>query len=203
MTVPRGDDAPACLPPLDHPSPPSLALPPGSCDAHFHVFGPRAAFPFSPERTFTPQDAPKERLFALHRMLGFERGVFVQSACHGSDHAVLLDLLAAGAGRYRGVALLTPQTADAEIAEMHAAGVCGARFHFFSHLGAPTPYDEIRAVIDRIAPLVRERLGLSAEAFPLARVLEGGTWSAGRRLARERRADGGSPIRVVSDGTVF
>ncbi|MGD9769373.1 MAG: amidohydrolase [Pseudolabrys sp.] len=153
MTVQRGDDAPVCLPPLDHPSSPSLALPPGSCDAHFHVFGPRAVFPFSPERTFTPQDAPKERLFALHRMLGFERGVFVQSACHGSDHAVLLDLLAAGAGRYRGVALLTPQTADAEIAEMHAAGVCGARFHFFSHLGAPTPYDEIRAVIDRIAPL--------------------------------------------------
>jgi hypothetical protein len=59
------------------------------------------------------------------------------------------------------------------------------------------------ALLDRIAPLVRERLGLSAEDFPLARVLEGGTWSAGRRLARERRADGGSPIRVVSDGTVF
>jgi len=153
MTVPRGDNAPACLPPLDDPSPPSLALPPGSCDAHFHVFGPRAVFPFSPERTFTPQDAPKERLFALHRMLGFDRGVFVQSACHGSDHAVLLDLLAAGEGRYRGVGLLTPQTTDAEIARMHAVGVCGARFHFFSHLGAPTPYDEIRAVIDRIAPL--------------------------------------------------
>lgn len=151
--VRRGDDAPACLPPLDDPRLPTLALPRGSCDAHFHVFGPRAVFPFSPERTFTPQDAPKERLFALHRMLGFDRGVFVQSACHGSDHAVLLDLLAAGEGRYRGVGLLTPQTTDAEIARMHAAGVCGARFHFFSHLGAPTPYDEIRAVIDRIAPL--------------------------------------------------
>ncbi len=59
------------------------------------------------------------------------------------------------------------------------------------------------ALLDRIAPLVRERLGLSTDDFPLARVLEGGTWSAGRRLARERRADGGSPIRVVSDGTVF
>lgn len=59
------------------------------------------------------------------------------------------------------------------------------------------------ALLDRIAPLVRARLGVSAEAFPLARVLEGGTWSAGRRLAREKRADGGPPIRVVSDGTVF
>jgi hypothetical protein len=59
------------------------------------------------------------------------------------------------------------------------------------------------ALLDHIAPLVRERLGLAAEDFPLARVLEGGTWAAGRRLAREKRADGGSPIRVVSDGTVF
>lgn len=59
------------------------------------------------------------------------------------------------------------------------------------------------ALLDLIAPLVRDRLGVAAADFPLARVLEGGTWSAGRRLARERRADGGSPIRVVSDGTVF
>jgi hypothetical protein len=60
------------------------------------------------------------------------------------------------------------------------------------------------ALLDRIAPLVRERLGVSPEAFPLARVLEGGTWAAGRRIARELRpADGGPPIRVISDGTVF
>jgi uncharacterized protein DUF1688 len=59
------------------------------------------------------------------------------------------------------------------------------------------------ALLDRIAPLVRERLGLAEEAFPLARVLEGGTWAAGRRLARERRPDGSPPIAVASDGTVF
>ncbi|ODT89776.1 DUF1688 family protein [Phenylobacterium sp. SCN 70-31] len=59
------------------------------------------------------------------------------------------------------------------------------------------------ALLDRIAPRVRERLGVSADAFPLARVLEGGTWAAGRRIARERRADGGPPIAVLSDGTVF
>jgi hypothetical protein len=59
------------------------------------------------------------------------------------------------------------------------------------------------ALLDRIAPLVRARLGVTAEAFPLARVLEGGTWWAGRRLAAERRADGGPPLRIASDGTVF
>lgn len=59
------------------------------------------------------------------------------------------------------------------------------------------------ALLDKIAPMVREQLGVDAEAFPLARVLEGGTWAAGRRIARSLRADGGPPIAVVSDGTVF
>lgn len=59
------------------------------------------------------------------------------------------------------------------------------------------------ALLDRIAPLVRERLGVTAEQFPLARVLEGGTWAAGRAIAREKRADGGPPLLIHSDGTVF
>ncbi len=59
------------------------------------------------------------------------------------------------------------------------------------------------ALLDRLASRVRERLSLDATALPLAKVLEGGTWSAGRRIARERREDGGPPIQVVSDGTVF
>jgi len=59
------------------------------------------------------------------------------------------------------------------------------------------------ALLDAIAPLVRARLAVTAADFPLAKVLEGGTWWAGRRLARERRADGGPPLKVLSDGTVF
>ena len=59
------------------------------------------------------------------------------------------------------------------------------------------------ALLDRLAPLVRERLGVAAADFPLARVLEGGSWAAGRRIARELRADGGPPLSVISDGTVF
>lgn len=59
------------------------------------------------------------------------------------------------------------------------------------------------ALLDRLAPLVRARLGKSADEFPLARVLQGGTWTAGRMLARTRRPDGAPPIRVASDGTVF
>lgn len=59
------------------------------------------------------------------------------------------------------------------------------------------------ALLDRLAEPVRAELGLDAAALPLAKILEGGTWSAGRRLARERRPDGAPPIRVISDGTVF
>lgn len=72
---------------------------------------------------------------------------------------------------------------------------------------ADEPIVEWRALtvilLDEIAPLVRKRLGKSAEEMPLASILEGGTWSAGRRIARERRPGGGPPIRIVSDGSVF
>jgi hypothetical protein len=59
------------------------------------------------------------------------------------------------------------------------------------------------ALLDRVAPLVRERLGLSAQQMPLACVLEAGTWLAGRQIAAERRAGGGPPVQIESDGTVF
>ena len=59
------------------------------------------------------------------------------------------------------------------------------------------------ALLDRIAPLIRANLGLSERDFPLAKILEGGTWAAGRRLARRLRPDGAPPLTVISDGTVF
>jgi Protein of unknown function (DUF1688) len=59
------------------------------------------------------------------------------------------------------------------------------------------------ALLDRLAPRVREHLGKTAEGFPLTCVLEGGSWAAGREIARERRPDGSPPLRIISDGTVF
>lgn len=59
------------------------------------------------------------------------------------------------------------------------------------------------ALLDRIAPLVRAKLGVSAEDLPLARVLEGGTWAAGRAIAKDKREGGGPPLLIHSDGTVF
>ncbi len=59
------------------------------------------------------------------------------------------------------------------------------------------------ALLDRLAPLVREKLGVNPKAFPLGALLEGGTWAAGRRLASQKRPQGGAPLQVISDGTVF
>jgi hypothetical protein len=59
------------------------------------------------------------------------------------------------------------------------------------------------ALLDRLASRVRERLGKNALAFPLACVLEGGSWAAGREIAFERRADGSAPLTIITDGTLF
>jgi hypothetical protein len=59
------------------------------------------------------------------------------------------------------------------------------------------------ALLDRLADIVRQRMGMDAASFPLARLLQGGTWTAGRMLAAELRPDGSPPIRVATDGTVF
>ncbi len=57
-------------------------------------------------------------------------------------------------------------------------------------------------LLDELAVLVRAELGATAEQLPLACILEGGTWAAGRQIAQERR-DGLPPLRIDSDGTVF
>ncbi len=148
----RMTDAPTCPPPDPNPTRPQITLPPLSCDSHFHIFGPGNRFPYAAKRTFTPHDAPKENLFALHKFLGFERGIFVQSSCHGTDHAAVLDALEEAQGRYRGVALLTPDTPKTEVVRLDAAGFCGVRFHFLPHLGHAPSYDDMRAVMRLIAP---------------------------------------------------
>jgi 2-pyrone-4,6-dicarboxylate lactonase len=139
--------------PSFHPSPsrPKLALPEGACDAHVHVFGPQRVFPFADERPFTPADAPKEKLFALHALLGIRHCVIVQSTCHGFDNRVVADALAAKQGNYRGVALLPPSVEDAEIARLDALGFCGVRFNFMKHLGRGAGIEEAIGLGERLA----------------------------------------------------
>lgn len=138
-----------------HPNPkkPDLVLPPGACDAHCHVFGPAAVFPFAASSTYQPEDAPKEKLFALHKHLGIARSVIVQASCHGTDNAAMVDALIAGNGNYRGIAMVTADVTDAELQSLHDAGVRGVRFNFVTHLGEAADKDVVRAIVKRIAPL--------------------------------------------------
>ncbi len=135
------------------PSKPRLALPAGAVDAHCHVFGPGAAFPYAPERKYTPCDASKEQLFALRDHLGFEKNVIVQATCHGSDNRALMDALLASDGRARGVATVGRDVTDVELQQMHAAGVRGTRFNFVRRLADFTPQEVLLEIANRIAPL--------------------------------------------------
>lgn len=135
------------------PAVPRLRLPAQACDSHVHVFGPAARFAYAPQRSFTPVDAPKETLFALHRTLGIARCVIVQSLVHGMDNQVVEDAIAAGEGRYLGVALVPVNVADAELARLAAAGFRGVRFHFSDPAAATAGVQAIVDLTHRLKPL--------------------------------------------------
>jgi 2-pyrone-4,6-dicarboxylate lactonase len=141
--------------PSFHPAPskPSLKLPRGACDVHFHVFGPQAKFPFAAGRSYTPADAPKEKLFALHKHLGIERGVVVQSAAHGFDNSAAADLIAARRDDYLGVALAPTTASVEELKKLHAQGFRGVRFNYMKHLGEGTPVGEVLRFAAKLADL--------------------------------------------------
>ncbi|MBB5737730.1 2-pyrone-4,6-dicarboxylate lactonase [Xanthomonas arboricola] len=136
-----------------NPSKPLFVPPSGAVDAHCHVFGPGDVFPYAPERKYTPCDAGKEKLFALRDFLGFERNVIVQATCHGADNRALVDALRASAGCARGIATVRDTVSDAELRELHDAGVRGVRFNFVRRLVDPKPDAYYQAIIERIAPL--------------------------------------------------
>jgi len=138
-----------------HPSPcrPRFQLPAGSVDAHCHVFGPGAQFPFAPERKYTPCDASRQQLFALRDHLGFARNVIVQATCHGADNRAMVDACMASGGRARGVATVRRGVSELELHALHEAGVRGVRFNFVRRLVDFTPKEELLEIARRIAPL--------------------------------------------------
>jgi 2-pyrone-4,6-dicarboxylate lactonase len=141
------------LPFHSDPARPVFRPPPGAVDAHCHVFGPGARFPYAPERKYTPCDAPKEKLWALRDYLGFERNVLVQATCHGTDNRALVDALHDARGRARGVATVGGDVSDAELGTLDAAGVRGVRFNFVRRLVDVTPQDVLARIAARVAPL--------------------------------------------------
>lgn len=142
--------SPGYIPFHPNPSKPKYKPPAGAVDAHCHVFGPEAKFPYAPERKYTPCDAPKERLFALRDFLGFDKNVIVQASCHSKDNSAMVDALDSSNGRAKGVAFVGEEVTDDELKWMDKAGVRGVRFNFIKRLVDFTPMDELKAITERI-----------------------------------------------------
>jgi 2-pyrone-4,6-dicarboxylate lactonase len=133
-----------------NPSKPNFVPPPGAVDAHCHVFGPGAEFPFSAKAKYLPEDATPEMLFALRDRLGFAKNVIVQASCHGSNNRATLNAIAKSNGMARGVAVVDPAISEAELQALHEGGMRGIRFNFLKRLVDNAPKDKFLEVSRRL-----------------------------------------------------
>ena len=156
-TNPAHDPLPDPTVPGPHPTrsqPTRFTPPPDACDAHCHVFGPAAQFPFSPSRSYTPPDSGVDDFFSLQETLGLHRAVFVQASCHGADNAAMLDAIVRGDGRFAGVAMIDESYTDDDLRMLHDHRVRATRFNFVAHLGGRPDLDVFWKLVHRV-----ERLG--------------------------------------------
>lgn len=147
-----------CLGPLAAPSRPKRKLPAGSWDTHFHVLGPQAKYPYSPNRKYTPPDASLEACLAMHDTLGIERGLQVHANTHGFDNAVDLDAVARSRGRFLAVVRLNAEATREGCEKLHEQGARGVRFAFNPQHGGTLDH----AVFDHVMKCI-EGLGWFVE----------------------------------------
>jgi predicted TIM-barrel fold metal-dependent hydrolase len=129
---------------------PKFRPPPLACDAHCHIFGPAAKFPFDPKASYHPPDSPFEGLQKLHSILGFERAVIVHASCHGPDMRATLDGIARSGGKYRGTAIIDEGFSEKDFQRMHDGGIRGVRFNFVKHLGGRPDMDFFKRTVERV-----------------------------------------------------
>ncbi len=180
--------------PLPEASRPKAFTPPAlACDAHCHVFGPAARFPFAPARSYTPPDSGIEQFEQLQERLGLTRAVFVQASCHGTDNSAMLDAIRRGGGRYAGVAMIDETFTHQDLDYLHQHQVRAIRFNFVAHLGGAPDIDRFWRLVRRVKPLgwhVVLHLGPAdllahlplLDAMPVPYVID--------HMARVRAADG-------------
>jgi predicted TIM-barrel fold metal-dependent hydrolase len=124
--------------------------PPLACDAHCHVFGPAAKFPYDPKAAYVPADAPFEALQDLHKRLGLERAVIVHASCHGADMRATLDAIARSGGRCRGTAIIDESYTEKDFERMHDGGIRAVRFNFVRHLGGRPKMDFFQQTVQKL-----------------------------------------------------
>ena len=144
---------PSCMAPDNDTKTPRFKAPPKSCDAHCHVFGPHAMFPYSDQASYWPPDADKHALKRVHDKLGIERAVLVQASCHGIDNRSMIDAIKSSQGAYRGVCIANDTFSENDFADLHTGGVRGVRFNFVKHLGGAPDLAMMQTVLDRVKPL--------------------------------------------------
>jgi 2-pyrone-4,6-dicarboxylate lactonase len=125
-------------------------VPDEAWDSHVHIFS-RPPDAVIGGRAFALPHAPMEALLAMHHSLQISRAVLIQVGHLGAPVDGLLKQLEQGQGRYSGVARLSKNVSDADIAMLHRHGVRGCRFYWVDFLNEHTPVDEFRAVVERIA----------------------------------------------------
>lgn len=166
--------------------PVTFAVPAGACDAHTHIFGDAARFPWAAERNYTPEPASIAEMRALHTTLRMDRVVIVQPSVYGTDNACTLDAARQfGAARARAVVVIDERTSDRELDAMHAAGARGVRVNLETS-GQADPAVARKRLQDAIAR-VRPR-GWHVQVYTRLSVVEA------------LRADVlGSPVPIVFD----
>lgn len=107
---------------------PALVTPPGACDCHIHVFGPRDRFPLAADLAYTPAETPVEEYLEIRRRLGVERTVVIQPSAYGSDNTCMLEAITRLQPNARGIAVIDPAVSDRELERLHNAGIRGLRF---------------------------------------------------------------------------
>lgn len=138
-----------CAPANARTNAPRRRAPVGSCDTHFHIFGPYDRFPLSETRPYTPPPALIAHYLDMANTLGLTRRVVVQASVYGTDNAVTLDAVAQlGRADTRAIVVVDE---DAPLQAMAEAGAVGVRFNAVS--GNGTPVDQLEALARRIAPL--------------------------------------------------
>lgn len=136
------------------PRSPAVPAPVGSCDSQVHIFGDQDRFPSRTDAAYIVLDATVHAMLDMHKKLGIDRGVIVQSTAYGTDHGALLEALRVAGPAYRGCARVDDSVTYDDLAEMHEAGVRGARFNFHPKLGASRlAPEEVRRTAARVARL--------------------------------------------------
>ena len=147
----KGEAIPGCQGYNPDPGKPRLAIPPGSCDCHAHIFGPADKYPYTPNRSYTPPEASIEAYQRMLTALGFARAVIVQPSVYGIDNRCTRDAVVASGGKWRGVAVVEPCVTASQLAELHSAGFRGVRINLLFKGGLQL--DALEQIARSIHPL--------------------------------------------------